>query len=200
MVQIREAGAKMARKVTQDDIAAWKELRNKGYTYQKIGEETKWDPETVRKHIGGEQKPQENEKKEPEADLEIESRGFTEFEAGKSPVDLVKAKICSADVAKELAEKYGELSGKKFLSKSELSSINEDGYTKGFSFGFEEAKKKYLVKIPCTKCLKDLEITNPDLKIDLSFLLDSVISDGYKFLRGDKEETWGWHHKECPKK
>jgi len=119
-IQARDGGVRLGRKVTRDDITKWKELRDKGYTYEKIGKETEWGPETVRKYIGGEEKPPEKERKEPEADLELQARAFSEFEEGKNPVDLVREGICPIDVAKELGEKYVEL---KNMSRPNLEII-----------------------------------------------------------------------------
>ncbi|MBA7618372.1 hypothetical protein ES703_25697 [subsurface metagenome] len=113
----------MARKVTEDDITRWKELRDKGYTYERIGKETKWGSETVRKHIGGEKKPPGKEKEEPEADLELQARAFLRFEQGKGPTDLVEEKICTVDVAKALWEKFRELRGESKLRIEKLDKI-----------------------------------------------------------------------------
>ena len=108
--------------MTEDDITRWKELRDKGYTYERIGNETKWGPETVRKHIGGGEKPPEKEKKELEANLELQARAFSKFESRKGPADLVEEKVCTADVAKALWEKFKELRGE---SKLRLEKLEE---------------------------------------------------------------------------
>lgn len=190
----------MARKVTLDDINKWLELRGRGYSFKRIGEETGWNEETVRNHIGKEQVAQVGEKKELEADLEIEAKAFTEFEVGKNPVDLVKAKICSASMAKEIREKYGELSNKKLLSGQEIESLKKSEYLRGHSDGFVEAREKYLVEIPCVVCGKPMEPTS-DLKEDLTSLINSVIAGGFEFAgRNEKLRKWEWGHAECHKK
>lgn len=99
-----------ARKVTQDDIDEWMELRRKGYSFKKIGEETGWNGETVRKHVREEQEKREKPREGGvgESELSLRAEAFKRFEDGQNWVDLVKNEICEISKAKDLWESWSE--------------------------------------------------------------------------------------------
>lgn len=179
----------MARKVAQSDIDGWVEFRNKGYTYERVGKETGWDPETVRRYIGGEQKPREKEEEEPEggergSELGIQAKAFKEFEAGKNWRDLVKSEICTISMAKELQKSWneGEVGGEDMGDKlSELREgiFEESRYVSGGAVSFSQkyrrmvsteeyatrGGKSQLGKTYCFGCYKAIVFTRPDTTI-----------------------------------
>ena len=52
----------MARKVNEDVIKKWEELREKQYSYKDIAEKTGWSKRTVAEYLKEEEEPTKNEK------------------------------------------------------------------------------------------------------------------------------------------
>lgn len=98
----------MPRKITKDNVDQWVELRGRGHTFQKIGEETGWNPETVRTHVSGQQ--------EGEGEAEPAVKHFEFYKQGGTAAEAV----IEFGEPFETAEKYW----------GQWRTANEDGFKK----------------------------------------------------------------------
>lgn len=145
--------------------------------------------EEAKRKRGAEEEVHEHEKSQTAQELEAEAFKF--FEENKTPLDLVTDGFTTAEIAENLWNKFVRL---------KTISDHPPGYEDGYTKGFEEAKKKYSVEIPCTVCRKPILITAKDseLKEDLEFLIHNVVDGGFEFIgSGEREKKWTWSHLHC---
>jgi hypothetical protein len=121
----------MPRKVKKSDVERWLQLREEGHTYKEMQKITKWNSETIRKHV--EEATAEKERaKKYEAEKAKAEKGidyakiFSVFDDGKDPTEVVKRGLCTPEQAKKAIQDYADLKGKT-SSKVEtaISDLNE---------------------------------------------------------------------------
>lgn len=101
----------MGRKVTQDDVNEWMELRERGYSFRDIAEKTGWSEETVRKYVRKEKEGKKKKRAEEESSAggELAAEAFRLFDKGFKPTKVVQELKIDPEEIEELYKKFQDL-------------------------------------------------------------------------------------------
>jgi len=149
--------------LSKDIIEKIRELRNQGYSYEKIAKTLKISKPTVIKYCKNKEEIN-NQQTSSQISTEIISKVFELFEKGVRPVKIVIQLKLHPDVVKEIFQKYMELKGLVFEDeikkiKGEIKKIREmvendpiSNLRNEFVCPYCGEKGYVAVSIKCTKC------------------------------------------------
>jgi len=148
--------------LSKDVIEKIRELRNQGYSYEKIAKTLKISKPTVIKYLKNQKNNLETTSQNiSEISIDVISKVFELFEKGIRPVRVVIQLKLHPDIVKNLFQKYMELKG--LIFDSEIKKMKEEIKNTLINTPLRNLRERFVcsscgekgyvaVKIKCTKC------------------------------------------------